>query len=194
MSLTPGRAISYLFDGRYGPRERQIPRWIFLRCLGLIYFSAFYSWFFQVRGLIGPDGILPAAQYLNAVAHSLGPLRFWLAPTLLWFSASNGMLLAITAIGLLFALLAICDVWPRVTFFVCFVCYLSLVAAAGLSIGLENFHRQASLRQRDRSRQSVGTSADDAGASVRHRPSHHPAALRVRAQEGSVWSSVRQRW
>ncbi len=131
MSLSPGRAISYLFDGRYGPRDRQIPRWIFLRCLGLIYFSAFYSWFFQVRGLIGPDGILPAAQYLNAVAHSLGPLRFWLAPTLLWFSASNGMLLAITAIGLLFALLAICDVWPRITFFVCFVCYLSLIAAAG---------------------------------------------------------------
>src|ERR1700683_5554468 len=39
------------------------PRWIFLRCLGLIYFSAFYSLLFQIRGLIGPDGILPAADY-----------------------------------------------------------------------------------------------------------------------------------
>ena len=44
------------------------PRWIFLRALGLIYFSAFYSLLFQIKGLIGPDGILPAVDYLQAVA------------------------------------------------------------------------------------------------------------------------------
>ncbi len=46
------------------------PRWIFLRALGLIYFSAFYSFYFQVKGLIGPDGILPAGDYLRAIAAS----------------------------------------------------------------------------------------------------------------------------
>jgi len=35
-------------------------RWVFLRALGLFYFSAFYSLLFQIKGLIGPSGILPA--------------------------------------------------------------------------------------------------------------------------------------
>lgn len=38
------------------------PRWLFLRALGLIYFSAFYSLIFQIRGLIGPNGILPGRR------------------------------------------------------------------------------------------------------------------------------------
>jgi len=41
------------------------PRWIFLRALGVIYFSAFYSLLFQIRGMIGRNGILPAADYLE---------------------------------------------------------------------------------------------------------------------------------
>jgi hypothetical protein len=36
------------------------PRWIWLRALGLIFLSAFYSLAFQIDGLIGPRGILPA--------------------------------------------------------------------------------------------------------------------------------------
>ena len=43
------------------------PRWLFLRALGLIYFSAFYSLIFQIKGLIGPNGILPASELLQAV-------------------------------------------------------------------------------------------------------------------------------
>src|ERR1700678_1127023 len=66
------------------------PRWIFLRALGLIYFSAFYSLLFQIRGLIGPDGILSANEYLEAVAaHFGGATRYWFAPTLLWISSGN---------------------------------------------------------------------------------------------------------
>jgi hypothetical protein len=53
------------------------PRWIFLRCLGLIYFSAFYSLLFQIKGLIGPDGILPATDYLKAVASAFPVMKFW---------------------------------------------------------------------------------------------------------------------
>ena len=37
------------------------PRWLFLRGLGLIFLSAFYSLAFQIHGLIGASGILPAA-------------------------------------------------------------------------------------------------------------------------------------
>jgi hypothetical protein len=38
------------------------PRWLWLRALGLIFFSAFYALAFQIRGLIGPRGILPAGD------------------------------------------------------------------------------------------------------------------------------------
>jgi len=66
------------------PADRLIPRWIFFACAGAIYFSAFYSLLFQIKGLIGPDGILPANQYLAAVARSLGSAKYWYAPSLFW--------------------------------------------------------------------------------------------------------------
>jgi hypothetical protein len=107
-----------------------IPRWIFLRALGLIYFSAFYSLLFQIRGLIGPDGILPAGEYLALVARQFGQGRFWFAPTLLWLSSSNHMLTAICWAGILASVLLVLNLWPRATLLVCFVCFLSFVAAA----------------------------------------------------------------
>src|SRR6202140_5242063 len=106
-------------------------RWLFLRALGLIYFSAFFSLVFQIRGLIGPNGIVPAGQYLRAVATQLGPARFWFAPTLLWFSSSSHMLSALGWVGMLASLLIVLNVWPRGALAICFVCFLSFVAAAG---------------------------------------------------------------
>jgi hypothetical protein len=106
------------------------PRWIFLRGLGLIYFSAFYSLLFQIKGLIGPNGILPAVDFLQAVTASLGGHRFWYAPSLLWFGAGNGALVALCWTGLFASLLAVFNVWPRVCLAVCFVLFLSFVSVA----------------------------------------------------------------
>ena len=106
------------------------PRWIFLRCLGLIYFSAFYSLLFQIKGLIGPDGILPAADYLKAVASAFPAMKFWYAPTLFWFGATGHALIAVCWLGVIAALLVVLNVWPRVSLLVCFVCFLSFVSAA----------------------------------------------------------------
>jgi hypothetical protein len=108
-----------------------LPRWIFLRALGLIYFSAFYSLLFQIKGLIGPHGLLPAADYLEAVAAAVpGILRFWPAPTLFWIDASNHALMAICWVGLIASVLLIANVWPRGMLAICFACFLSFVAAA----------------------------------------------------------------
>ncbi len=130
MNWTPAYVIRRWFDSQDGLRDRLIPRWLFLRALGLIYFSAFYALLFQIRGLIGSDGILPAAEYLDAVARQFGSSRLWFAPTLLWLSSSNHMLSAICWAGMIAALLLVVNVWPRVMLVVCFVCYLSFVAAA----------------------------------------------------------------
>ena len=130
MNWTPASVIRRWFDSEYGLSDRLIPRWIFLRCLGLIYFSAFYALTFQIRGLIGPDGILPAHEYLDAVTRQFYQSRFWFAPTLLWFSSSNHMLTAICWVGMMASLLIVFNVWPRANLLICFVCFLSFVAAA----------------------------------------------------------------
>src|SRR2546422_3275036 len=114
MDWAPASVVRWLFDSEHGDSDRLISRWIFLRALGLIYFSAFFSLVFQIRGLIGPHGILPANNYLEAVGRSLGHLtRLWFAPTLLWFSSSSHMLLGLCWMGMFASLLLVLNIWPR---------------------------------------------------------------------------------
>ena len=124
-------ALRLAFDWRLGAKTHLFPRWLFLRFLGLIYFSAFFSLIFQIRGLIGPAGILPAQNYLPQVARALGHWqRIWYAPTLLWFSSKSPMLMAICWVGLLTSVLLVCNLWPRLMLLGCFACFLSFIAAA----------------------------------------------------------------
>jgi uncharacterized protein YjeT (DUF2065 family) len=131
MDWAPASAVRWLFDSEHGASDRLIPRWLFLRAMGLIYFSAFFSLIFQIRGLIGPEGILPASDYLQAVEHSFGHARFWFAPTLLWFSSGPQMLMVLCWAGVVASLLLALNVWPRGTLGICFICFLSFVSAAG---------------------------------------------------------------
>ena len=124
-------ATRWLFDAEHGAVDRLIPRWLFLRALGCIYFSAFFSLAFQIRGLMGPSGILPANEYLEAVAHTFGHLRgLWFAPSVLWFSSGPHILMALCWIGMGAALLLLLNLWPRGMLAICFVCFLSFVSAA----------------------------------------------------------------
>jgi hypothetical protein len=130
MDWKPASFIRRWFDPECGAADRLLPRWLVLRALGLIYFSAFFSLVFQIRGLIGAQGILPSNEYLEAVARQFGMARFWFAPTLLWFSAGPHMLNAICWVGMIASLLVFFNVWPRATLFICLVCFLSFVSAA----------------------------------------------------------------
>lgn len=110
---------------------RVLSRWLFLRALGVIYFSAFYSLLFQIRGMLGPNGLLPAGSYLRELAKVMpGITHFWYAPTLLWFSSSNHALMALCWIGLSASILLILNLWPRGNLAICFVLFLSFVAGA----------------------------------------------------------------
>ncbi len=126
----PASAIRRWFAPEAELSDRLIPRWIFLRALGLIYFSAFFSLVFQIRGLIGPEGILPAGDYLQAVARQFPQQRLWFAPTLFWLSSSDHMLTAVCWVGMIASLLLVANIWPRATLLICFICFLSFVAAA----------------------------------------------------------------
>lgn len=128
---SPATGIRWLLDYEHGSRERFLPRWIFLRALGLIYFSAFFSLVYQIRGLIGAKGIFPAQEYLSAAANAFGPSRYLLTPTLLWIASGDRMLMALCWAGMVASILLVVNLWPRGTLLVCFVCFLSFIAAAG---------------------------------------------------------------
>src|SRR6266446_3729484 len=127
---SPASVLRSLFDPDHGASGRLLPRWIFLRALGLIYYSAFFSLAFQIRGLIGPNGILPADEYLRELAERFGHVGYWYAPTLLWFSSSAHMLSGICWAGMIASVLLVLNLWPRGMLAVCFVCFLSFVSAA----------------------------------------------------------------
>ena len=123
------RTYRYLFSRDDGVANHLIARWLFLRSLGLVFFSAFFALLFQVRGLIDTQGILPASTFLQQV-HQLGALRFWYAPTVLWISSSNHSLMALCWTGLIASLLLTANFAPRPALLVCFVCFLSFIAVA----------------------------------------------------------------
>ena len=66
-----------------------LSRWIFLRLLGLTYLVAFASLATQVVGLIGADGILPAADYFDRLFDTFGTEAYCASPSLLWLSSSD---------------------------------------------------------------------------------------------------------
>src|SRR5713226_3187573 len=127
---SPAFALRWIFDSEHGASGRLLPRWIFLRALGLIYYSAFFSLIFQIRGLIGPHGILPAGEYLQALAERFGHVGYWYAPTLLWLSNGPHMVTGICWAGMIASALLVLNIWPRRMLMICFVCFLSFVSAA----------------------------------------------------------------
>ncbi|HVG26482.1 MAG TPA: lipase maturation factor family protein, partial [Acidobacteriaceae bacterium] len=127
----PANPVRWLFASEQGPRHMFLARWMFVRALAGIYFSAFFALLFQIKGLIGPQGILPAGETLAAVAKAAGAGRFWVAPTLFWISSGSHFLMAVMWLGLLASVAAFLNLWPRVSLLVCWLCFLSFVSAAG---------------------------------------------------------------
>jgi hypothetical protein len=105
-------------------------KWLWLRALGLIFFSAFYSLWFQIHGLIGSRGVLPARDYLALAKHAIGVKAYWFAPTLLWLNDSDAMLTAIVVIGAIASITLTLNFLPRTSIAVAIVCFLSFIGAA----------------------------------------------------------------
>lgn len=106
-----------------------LARWLFLRALGLIYLVAFASFGSQVSGLIGANGILPAAEYLQWMADHVGAQRLWLAPTVFWLNAGDTALQLVCIAGAILSALLLAGFERRALLGLLFVLYLSLVTA-----------------------------------------------------------------
>jgi hypothetical protein len=100
--------------------------WIFLRLLGVIYLIAFASLWPQILGLVGSDGIAPAAGYFSAIYNQIGAKAYRELPTLFWFHQSDTALIAFCIAGCLASALLLSGFLTRWAATGCFVLYLSL--------------------------------------------------------------------
>src|SRR3989449_6796694 len=116
----------WLVGAADGKASYELTRWVFLRALGVIYLIAFLSLWPQLRGLIGPQGILPAQDLLAAARRQLGGERFHLLPTLFWVDAGPTALHLACALGGVCSVLLILNVAPLPNLVFLRVLYLSL--------------------------------------------------------------------
>jgi hypothetical protein len=106
-------------------------RWLFLRALGLIFFSAFGSLAFQIHALVGDRGILPARVLLEAVRRAEpGPVRLLDVPSLLWISTSDGALWLLVGAGVAGSLALFFGLAPRASALLCTALYVSWISVA----------------------------------------------------------------
>lgn len=116
---------------RVSPPAFAWTRSVFLRGLGIIYLTAFVSFWVQERGLIGGDGIMPAASIMEAVksqAHQagMGAERFHLFPTFAWMGASDHALALQCGAGVAAAVGLTVGVAPALMLVCLWALYLSL--------------------------------------------------------------------
>jgi predicted DCC family thiol-disulfide oxidoreductase YuxK len=121
----------------YEPPHFFLARWIFLRNLGIIFFVAFLSFYHQLDGLIGANGILPAFELNQVAADRLGAARYWQLPTLYWLHPTDGFLHALCLAGILASLLILAGVLTPLAIFVAWAAYLSLVNVARDFLGFQ---------------------------------------------------------
>jgi hypothetical protein len=113
------------------PRRAQIfrfPETAFLRLLGGIYLIAFASLWPQIVGLIGANGIAPAAETLLAMHSDYGWPVYLDVPSLFWLAPKDWCLIALCGLGCLAALLLIFGLFVRSSAFAAYILYLSLIS------------------------------------------------------------------
>src|ERR1044071_10357041 len=107
------------------PADRPfLARWLWLRARGAIFFSAFYALWFQIHGLSGPRGILPARDYLLYAKQVVGARAYWLIPSVLWIDAGRTTLTLLVAVGLAASLALVFNLCPRFSIAVALICFL----------------------------------------------------------------------
>jgi hypothetical protein len=105
--------------------------------LGLVYLIAFVSFWVQIDGLVGSNGMSPLSQFLPAVRQQLGLDAYFLLPTLCWFDSSNAFLHFLCGGGVVLSLLLILGVAPALSLVALFVFYLSLTIAGQVFLNFQ---------------------------------------------------------
>ena len=109
------------------PSAYELTEALFLRLLGLVYLSAFASFWPQIIGLFGARGIVPITRIMQGLRLELGASAFYQIPSLFWLKSSDSALLGCCILGCFAALLLTAGVLSRITAAVCWALYLSIV-------------------------------------------------------------------
>jgi predicted DCC family thiol-disulfide oxidoreductase YuxK len=126
-----------LWGPKLEPEGMDLARFLFLRLFGAILLSAFVSLAVQILGLVGHQGLLPAAPYLAAAHQGWGASAYWRLPTLFWLNASDTALLGAAILGALCGALVLVNVLVRPALIAAFVLYLSLVYAGQIFLNYQ---------------------------------------------------------
>lgn len=123
---------------RYLPRlietdqRYQLASSVFLRAIALIYLAAFFSASLDITGLVGEQGILPTADYLDRARDYYGAFAWLRLPTIFWLNHSDVALLGATYAGCALSVALLLGWRPLLTTTLLFVLYLSLFRAGQL--------------------------------------------------------------
>lgn len=135
--MTDGETQSAAKDGKTlvahaapeGNNRFALGTWCFLRLLALIHLIAFVSLWVQLDGLMGPNGVLPATRYFEAVREQIGPAAYHAVPSLCWIFGAGKFLHVLCAAGVGLSLLVFAGIAPAVCLFLLWAAYLSLNCA-----------------------------------------------------------------
>lgn len=116
-------------EAREGPLADHLTRRAFVVLVALCALFAFWSLALQIEGLVGANGILPAEPWLARVSSNLGFDRWWRAPTLFYFGASDSTLVVACWLGVVASIVAMSGRFERTALIVCWALYLSISIA-----------------------------------------------------------------
>ena len=119
----------FTFGTRIEPARFAITRWVFLRLLAAVYAVAFASLAVQVSGLLGTRGISPAHDFFEAVAQSLGSIRYFAVPSVFWLNSSDLVLQITCWAGVGLAVFLFIGRLERLLLALLYVLYLSFSLA-----------------------------------------------------------------
>lgn len=111
------------------------------RLLGAIYFFAFGAFLFQIKGLIGKNGILPVTRYLSWIRRNYPKRYFKIAPSLFWLNSSDKALMTVVSLGTALSVMLMFGIFPSLILLLLYLLYLSIVNTGQdfLGFGWEGF-------------------------------------------------------
>lgn len=110
--------------------DSAISRSLFVRGLAFIYLIAVFSWWVQLGNLVGSEGLVPAADYLERVkeyGEKNDRMAFFMVPTVFLISCSDLAMNAACLIALALSLMVIAGYFQGQGLFSLWFIYLSLV-------------------------------------------------------------------
>lgn len=136
-----GSSFGIILERLIAPLEGSaISRSLFVRALAGVYFIAVLSWWVQMQGLVGSDGLLPAANYLERVqaySEQQGMRSFFIVPSLLLFNCSDLFMHALCLLGVFLAVMVAAGFLQGAGLALLWLVYLSLVTTGGVFMSFQ---------------------------------------------------------